>query len=117
VPRVVIDSTFAHDALNVQVESAQSVARAQAGGTKQGRSRRRKQPPPTSANERANPVFMRYSRPTATTSHAPGRVCKQEITGSIPVGSIFVGVRKLDAEDEREGFIDGLQLACIKTSC
>ena len=33
------------------------------------------------------------------------------------VSPILVAVRKLNAEDEREGFIDGLQLACIKTPC
>jgi hypothetical protein len=38
----------------------------------------------------------------------------QKVTGSSPVSSIFIAVRKLNAEDERKGFIDGLQLARVE---
>jgi hypothetical protein len=56
-------------------------------GTKQGRSKRGKQPPSMNANERANPCFMDHSRPADTTHRAPDRLCKQEVAGSIPAGS------------------------------
>ncbi len=41
----------------------------------------------------------------------------QKVVGSSPTSSIFVAVRKLNAEDEREGFIDGLQLGCVEAPC
>jgi hypothetical protein len=34
------------------------------------------------------PLFHRHSRPADTTRQAQDRLCKQEVTGSIPVGSI-----------------------------
>ncbi len=30
---------------------------------------------------------------------------------------MFVAVRKLNAEDECEGFVNGLQLACVEAPC
>ncbi len=58
------------------------------GEIKQRSSRHGKQPPLAIANEHANPLFLGYSRPADTTDQAPDRLCKQEVTGSIPVGSI-----------------------------
>jgi hypothetical protein len=34
------------------------------------------------------PLFYRHTRPAATTDQAPDRLCKQEVAGSIPAGSI-----------------------------
>jgi hypothetical protein len=43
----------------------------------------------TSDRQRTHkPLFHRHSRPTDTTHQTPDRLCKQEVTGSIPVGSI-----------------------------
>jgi hypothetical protein len=42
------------------------------------------------------PLFHRHSRPADTTHRAPDRLCKQEVTGSIPVGSIGRNTCKSD---------------------
>jgi hypothetical protein len=34
------------------------------------------------------PLFYRHSRPADTTHRAPDRLCKQEVAGSIPAGSM-----------------------------
>jgi hypothetical protein len=42
----------------------------------------------TSDHQRTRkPLFHRHSRPADTTHQAPGRLCKQEVAGSIPAGS------------------------------
>jgi hypothetical protein len=44
-------------------------------------------------------------------------ICKQEVTGSIPVGSIFsCWQTNLETQDERERFIDSAQLIWIEAS-
>lgn len=57
-------------------------------GTKQGRSTSRKQPPPTSIIEQIKLLWSaNEAKPTPTTL-VPSQICKQEVAGSIPAGSI-----------------------------
>src|ERR1035441_6312771 len=58
------------------------------GGRDQAKIKQTRKTAATSDHQRTlEPLFYRHTRPAETTDHTPDRLCKQEVTGSIPVGS------------------------------
>lgn len=75
--------------------------RRHARGTKQGRSTRRKQPPPTNINERVKLRWSANEAQPAPTTHRIAKFASRRSPVSIPVGSIRIVVYDEDAGDRR----------------